>query len=95
MALRITKDTITPALKKLEQELEAYPSLVYKEFVKNTPIRTGYARRNTVLKTDRITANYQYATVLDEGYSKQAPRGMVEPTRKWAEQYIDKITRNK
>jgi hypothetical protein len=62
----------------------------YKVFVTNTPIRTGNARRNTDLRRDEIQANYAYATRLDEGYSKQRPKGMVEPTIKWLEQYVRK-----
>ena len=62
----------------------------YKVFYKNTPVRSGNARRNTDLRQDEIQANYPYATRLDQGYSKQSPQGMVEPTMKWLEQYVRK-----
>jgi hypothetical protein len=53
---------------------------VYQYFVDQTPIRSGNARRRTKLKDKTIEANYPYAQRLDEGYSKQAPKGMVDPT---------------
>jgi hypothetical protein len=59
-------------------------------FYKNTPVRSGNARRNTELRRDEIQANYPYATRLDEGYSKQSPKGMVEPTMKWLQDYVKK-----
>lgn len=50
-------------------------------FVKETPIRTGNARRNTALVNNkRIEATYPYAQRLDEGWSKQSPDGMTAPT---------------
>lgn len=51
-------------------------------FVEYTPIRTGNARRHTTLKNDEIVAAYPYAQRLDNGYSKQSPRGMTIPTKK-------------
>ena len=62
----------------------------YKVFYANTPERSGNARRNTELRQDEIQANYPYATRLDEGYSKKRPRGMVEPTIKWLQNYVKK-----
>lgn len=48
-------------------------------FKKITPKDTGNARRNTRLKYKEITADYAYAGRLDEGWSKQAPKGMSDP----------------
>jgi hypothetical protein len=45
-----------------------------------TPIRTGNARANTYTTGETIRASYQYASKLDDGSSKQAPKGMTEPT---------------
>jgi hypothetical protein len=45
-----------------------------------TPIKTGNARNNTYLGGNVIRAAYPYAGKLDDGYSRQAPKGMVEPT---------------
>jgi len=53
----------------------------HKFFVKETPIRTGNARRNTdLLNNNKIVADYAYAQRLDEGWSKQSPEGMTGPT---------------
>lgn len=54
--------------------------VAYKAFVKNTPIRSGNARRKTKKTNNSIDANYAYAQRLEEGYSRQAPNGMTEPT---------------
>ena len=37
----------------------------------------------TTINTLTITANYPYAGRLDDGYSKQAPKGMTEPSLKF------------
>lgn len=58
---------------KLKRDAHAF-------FVQTTPIRSGNARRNTSLIGDRIVGNYPYAQRLDEGWSKQAPDGMINPT---------------
>ena len=56
----------------------------YDFFKQTTPIRGGNARRNTRYQESStravINANYDYATRLDNGYSKQAPKGMSKPT---------------
>ena len=62
----------------------------YRVFYTNTPVRSGNARRNTELRRDEIQANYPYATRLDEGYSKQRPKGMTEPTIEWLQEYVRK-----
>lgn len=59
-------------------------------FQANTPIRSGNARRHTSVYDDTISADYPYATRLDEGYSKQKPAGMTKPTIKWLQDYIKK-----
>lgn len=61
----------------------------YSYFVLSTPIKTGYARRNTRLSKDTIEANYPYATRLDNGYSKQAPKGMSLPTEQEIKRLVD------
>lgn len=77
---------------KMIKELQDYPKNVHKFFVAKTPIDTGNARRNTTLSNNTIYATYPYAQRLDEGHSKQAPRGMVAPTEQYAQQLAKKIT---
>ena len=62
--------------------------IAHKAFVQNTPIRSGNARRNTVKSNNDIDANYPYAQRLEEGYSKQAPKGMTEPTIEEVRKYV-------
>jgi hypothetical protein len=49
-------------------------------FVKETPVRTGRARQSTDVLKNSIVANYPYAQRLDEGWSRQSPEGMTQPT---------------
>ena len=90
---KVTKDAVTPSLKRLKKELAALPREVYNYWVSVTPIDTGNARRKTKLVGDTIHANYAYADRLDEGYSKQAPNGMTEPTNKFIEKRIRQMLR--
>jgi hypothetical protein len=79
------KDVMTEALPK---------------FKENTPIATGNARKRTKLtqrkKNYTIHANYPYAGRLDEGWSKQRPKGMTAPTERdiddLVERYIKRVT---
>lgn len=75
------KTNISPILKNMQRKIDNIPNDAYKVFVKETPVRSGNARRKTKLRNKKtIEANYPYAQRLDEGYSKQSPEGMVEPT---------------
>lgn len=65
-------------------------SEAYKVFLRNTPIRTGNARSNTALDQNEIVADYPYAVRLDNGWSKQSPNGMTQPTVKFLQDYIKK-----
>jgi hypothetical protein len=71
---------VSSKLKKIQNKLDKVPAEAHKVFVANTPIRSGNARRKTKLQKETIAANYPYAKRLNEGYSKQSPKGMVEPT---------------
>jgi hypothetical protein len=93
MTVRLEKDTITPSIKKMKAALEQLPVQAYKEWVKDTPIRTGNARRRTRLNQNTIVAQYPYAQKLDEGSSQQAPKGMSEPVTKFVEAQMKKIMR--
>lgn len=76
-----------------EKRLATLPKAAYEEFVKETPIRTGRARRSTDLRGTTIVADYPYAQRLDEGYSRQAPKGMTEPVIKFIEEEVAKRTK--
>jgi len=92
------QNNISPALQSMKQKLNKLPDDAYKVFVKETPVRSGNARRNTKLKNNKksIEANYPYAERLDTGYSKQSPQGMTEPTMDYiAEEFVKIMTGRK
>lgn len=88
-------DKITGALKAMKKKLAEVPNEAYKEFVKDTPVRSGNARRNTHLQKNTINADYPYAKRLNEGYSDQAPSGMVTPTLAFVKKRVAAILKGK
>lgn len=79
--MRRTRSEIGPHMRKLEKMVERLRREGHEEFVRVTPIRTGNAKRSTALSGKEIQANYPYAVRLEkEGWSRQAPNGMSEPT---------------
>lgn len=104
MSVTLKVNTISASLKRIQRKLDKVPSEAYDVFKKNTPVRTGNARRNTRLKGDTIEANYQYAQVLDKGRhmtrrglrgSDQAPEGMTKPTRDFIKKRVGQILKAK
>ena len=88
--------SLTSKIKKVQNKLNNVPTEAYQFFVKETPIRSGNARRNTKLKNKKeIQANYPYAQRLDEGYSKQSPKGMVQPTIAFIRKRVKQILAGK
>ena len=81
----------SPEAKRIQKELNELHTDSLNEFKRLTPIDTGNARNRTRLSGKSIFAEYPYAERLDNGYSKQAPKGMTEPFRKWLEQRIQRI----
>jgi hypothetical protein len=95
---------MSASLKRIQRKLDKVPKEAYKEFVKNTPVKTGNARRNTKLRGNTIEAKYQYAQVLDKGRhmtprglrgSEQAPQGMSKPTEEFIQKRITQIIKAK
>lgn len=74
----------TKEVENMFDDLEDMSKSVIKEafrFYKNeTPVKSGNARNKTTLRNKQIKSGYPYAGRLDEGWSKQAPKGMTEPT---------------
>lgn len=95
LSTTVVRNLIPQVSKKIQSKLQALPKQVHTEFVKQTPIDTGNARRKTRLIGDTIHARYPYARRLDKGWSKQAPDGMIKPTRLWMRKRIQQILRNK
>lgn len=73
---------ITDRLKEIKSKLSEknLAKVAHAEFKNTTPIRTGNARAKTDLMGNKINAEYPYANLLNQGLSKQAPKGMTEPT---------------
>lgn len=88
-------DLMTKSLEDIKKRLTPLPAKTFNYFVAVTPVRSGRARRSTRLDKETIVANYPYAERLDQGYSKQAPRGMTEPTVKYFEQQVQTAMRKK
>lgn len=66
----------------------------HKKMVKLTPIKSGNARRKTVHNvSNKIQSKYPYAARLDEGWSKQAPKGFTEPTLDHMDDFVEKYVR--
>lgn len=83
-------------LAKLEDIRDSVMPKALSTFVRNTPRRSGRARRNTRLNNQKeIVANYAYAERLDQGWSQQSPQGMTKPTiiqiRKLVKEFVKKL----
>jgi hypothetical protein len=93
MTVRLQKNTMTASLARIQRDLVAVLKEIYNYWRSITPIRSGNARRRTVLKGDTINADYPYAVPLNDGLSKQAPRGMSKPTEQYLKRILDKKIR--
>lgn len=96
LTVSVTKNTIDVTLKQIQRDLSGVPLQAYQEMVQLTPKQSGNARSKTNLVSNSvIRANYPYAKRLDEGYSKQAPRGMTQPLRQWLQRKLQSIMRKR
>jgi hypothetical protein len=95
MSVTLTVNKMTSSLQKIQKKLDNLPKEAFTEFVKDTPIRSGNARRKTKLQGSTITADYAYAKRLDNGYSKQAPKGMTKPTEDFIQKRTQQILKGK
>lgn len=99
MSIQYDDSEFRKMLNELSGAKKEVAEKAYKYFLRKTPIKSGYARRHTNLTVNNsgatISADYNYASSLDEGKSKQSPEGMTGPTEKEVkrlmEQYIKKV----
>ncbi len=85
---------MTASLRRVQSDMDKLPAQAYDFWVKTTPKDTGNARRRTKLQNKRIiNADYPYAVPLDNGWSKQAPKGMSEPTEQFIKDRLKNILR--
>jgi len=84
----------TREVEKLFADMQDIPKEVMrvsgKYFKGVTPVKSGNARSKTSTRGTKITANYGYAGRLDEGWSRQAPDGMSDPTIDIIDEEIEK-----
>lgn len=99
--VKFTARTSLQNIKQVQTQLNQLPQEAYQFFRNITPVDTGNARRNTTYNNRTITANYNYAQVLDKGRhmtnsgmrgSNQAPKGMSKPTQDYIRRRIREIT---
>ncbi len=95
MSITFNVNVLTSRLQKIQNKLDKVSQEAYQEFVKETPIRSGNARRKTKLQGNTITAQYPYAKRLDDGYSQQSPDGMTKPTEAFIKKRVKDIFRGK
>lgn len=87
----VTRNTLPASTRRIRRALSKLPDEAYDVFRDETPIKTGNARSKTRLRGDVIDANYPYAGRLDNGYSRQSPRGMVQPTIEFLRKRVRQI----
>ena len=104
MSVTLKVNTITSSLKRIQRKMSKLPAEAHREFLKNTPVKTGNARRKTRLQGNDIKAQYPYAEVLEKGRhmtprgmrgSEQAPEGMSKPTEEFIQKRITRILKDK
>ena len=90
MGLKVSKRDLKQLDKEINEAIDDSMKMTYKFFKKTTPIDKGHARRMTSYnaRTLTISGKYPYAEQLDSGYSKQAPKGMTEPSLKFLEKQL-------
>jgi hypothetical protein len=91
MAVTLNISTVSKMFDQAEKVAKTLPKEALDYFVDSTPIRSGNARRSTRLRGNTIDADYNYAERLDEGYSRQSPKGMTGPTEKFLQKRIDDL----
>lgn len=109
MRMKVDTKELDSLFEDLTELKHSVMQSAYKHFVSTTPVgdpstwksapppnyKPGNARRNTKLDKDVIVADYPYAERLDKGWSKQAPKGMTEPTEKFIENEIQNILKGR
>jgi|TARA_R110001606_G_scaffold36442_2_gene104326 hypothetical protein len=82
VGIKLSKADLKALQKDIDKAIETSMKNTFIFFKKTTPIDTGNARGKTSYdqSTLTITGAYPYAGRLDTGYSKQAPKGMTQPS---------------
>ena len=91
VTLKLQTQAIARKIDNITDELDDVPAQAYNFFREQTPIRTGNARRRTSFRGNKINAKYPYAQRLNQGWSRQAPDGMTEPTVQFIRNRVRRI----
>lgn len=91
MRFKIVTQNISRDLDRIRRELPSIAKDAHKEFVRVTPIDSGNARQSTKLRRNIISAAYAYANRLNAGWSRQARKGMTDPTVDFLRKLVMKI----
>lgn len=91
MRIKLLKNRVSKDLRRIQRDLVSVPEKTAEEWVRNTPIQSGNARRSTVFRGKTLTTNYDYAVPLDKGHSKQSPKGMTKPAFAYFKKTVDRI----
>lgn len=86
-----TQSRISLSLEGVKKDIQTIAPKAYDFFYYQTPVKSGNARSRTKLRGDTIEASYPYAGKLDNGYSRQSPKGMSNPTKAYIKSLARKI----
>lgn len=87
---KVRTSSFDQQMARAERALENLPKAAFDYFVSITPKDTGAARRATRLQGSTIVADYPYSQPLDQGSSRQARKGMTQPTEAWIQREVDR-----
>jgi len=93
MAIEINSKQVDKLFKNMGAISKNIVDDSYPYLKKETPIRTGNARRSTKKQGLSIKSNYGYAGDLDAGSSRQAPDGFTDPTIDYMTTLLEKEIR--
>jgi len=65
--------------KRLDRGIEAMSEDLKGYLKDETPVDTGYAKSRWRKRRDSISNDADYIEALEDGWSNQAPKGMVKP----------------
>lgn len=98
MGIKVSRKDLGLLQKDINKAVSDSMNSTYRYFRRITPKRSGNARSNTDYdrRNLEIIADYPYAARLDEGWSKQAPKGFTDPTidelERLINNYIKRVT---
>tara|TARA_R100000734_G_C3261916_1_gene60347 strand:+ start:250 stop:549 length:300 start_codon:yes stop_codon:yes gene_type:complete len=94
MSFKLNKNDLKNLQREIDHAVDTSTKETFDFFKKETPKKSGNARRNTKYKirgnNTQILGDYDYSGALDAGRSKQAPKGMTKPSLKKLRSIITK-----